>query len=85
MDPQTILNLAFSLGGILGGMILKIFYDKLNQLQSTDEKIAADITEIKVKLPSEYVHKDDFQHLTDVLFEKLDRIEAKLDNKADKK
>jgi len=84
MDPQTILNLAFSISGVLGGIILKIFYDKLNQLQRTDEKIAADITEIKVKLPSEYVHKDEFHHLTDAIFEKLDRIESKLDKKADK-
>jgi len=84
MDSQTVLNIAFSLGGLLGGFIFKIFYDKLNQLQKTDEKISADITEIKVKLPSEYVHKNDFNHMVEVLFEKLDRIEAKLDNKADK-
>lgn len=84
MDSQVIINIAFTIIGILGGFILNTIFRKLEVLQRTDEGIARDMTELKVALPSNYVHKEDFKHLTDVLFEKLDRIESKLDKKVDK-
>ena len=74
---QTLFNIAVGLGGFLGGFLLKIIWDAIKELRKT-------LGELEVRLPDAYVKKDDFQHFSDAIFRKLDKIEDKIDAKADK-
>lgn len=74
---QTLFNVAVGLGGFLGGFLLKIIWDAIKEIRQT-------VGELEVRLPEAYVRKDDFQHFSDAIFRKLDKIEDKIDNKADK-
>ncbi len=74
---QTLFNIAVGLGGFLGGFLLKIIWDAIKELRVT-------MNELEVRLPDAYVKKDDFQHFSDAIFRKLDKIEDKIDAKADK-
>ena len=74
---QTLFNIAVGLGGFLGGFLLKIIWDAIKELRET-------VGELEVRLPEAYVKKDDFQHFSDAIFRKLDKIEDKIDNKVDK-
>ena len=74
---QTLFNIAIGLGGFLGGFLLKIVWDAIKELRKT-------LGELEVRLPDAYVKKDDFQHFSDAIFRKLDKIEDKIDAKADK-
>ena len=77
MDSQGIIDVAFALIGALGGFILKSIHSDIKALTSK-------IQEIEVLVAGEYVKRDSFDAMTSKLFDKLDKIDAKLDLKADK-
>lgn len=84
MDFQHLFNIAIALIGALGGWILKILWDALRDLQEADKVLTDKVATIEVLVAGQYVRKDDFDRLADALFRKLDRIQDKLDDKADK-
>lgn len=87
MTPENIqlfFNFGIAILGIMVGIILNRIFVAIDGLKKTDEELSRDVKQLAVKLPTDYVHKQEFQHLTDALFKKLDRIEQKIDSKADK-
>lgn len=74
---QTLFNLAVAACGMLGGWLLKTVMDELKTLRAANDRLKDD-------LANNYVRRDDFKDLTKAMFEKLDRIEDKLDGKVDK-
>ncbi len=84
MDTQTAFNIALSLIAFLGGWVLNSLRDSIKSLQKTDSELADKVQRIEVLVAGQYVKRDDMDKLTSALFAKLDKIEAKLDGKADK-
>lgn len=70
---QAAFNVAFTLAGALGGVLLKGLRDDINR-----NRAALD------DLPSTYARRDDLKSLGDELKATLARIEDKIDRKADK-
>lgn len=77
VDYQTAFNILIAIAGFLGGWIL-------NSLKSDIIMLTKDVKEIEVLVAGTYVKRDDMDKLGAAIFHKLDRIEAKLDQKADK-
>jgi len=69
---------------LLGGWFLRIMWDSVSGLQAQDRELAEKVGKIEVLVAGEYVRKDDFDRVIERLFDKLDHIELKIDNKADK-
>ena len=84
MDFQTAFDLAIAVAGFLGGFILKAVWDGLKDLRMADKGLAEKVSSIEILVAGQYVKRDDIDKLTLALFAKLDKIEAKLDGKADK-
>lgn len=88
MFDQTILNWAFGLFGTAGGWWMKTMWESLQDLQSADRGLAEKVAAIDTLVAGQYVKRDYFEaKMTDLsagIFRKLDRIEDKLDLKADK-
>lgn len=84
MDFQDLFNTA--MGGllVLGGWFMRIMWDSLQGLQQQDRDLAEKVGKIEVLVAGEYVRKDDFDRIIERLFDKLDHIEMKIDQKADK-
>jgi len=59
-------------------------WESLNELRSADARLTEKVQAIEVLVAGNYVTKSDLNVLTEALFKKLDRIESKVDNKADK-
>lgn len=81
---QLIINAAF--GGLAAvlSFLLKVVWDGLRDLQKADIELATQIASVKLMMSDTYIKKEDFDRMTAALFNKLDRIELKLDTKADK-
>jgi hypothetical protein len=84
MDGQMIINL-------LAGSALAVIGWFARQLWDAVERLKADVKDIEICLPSNYVRKQDmsdFKHDMEVRFDKLEamlaRIFEKLDQKQDK-
>jgi len=59
-------------------------FQSLDALREQDNKLTAEITAIRIALPTNYVTKPDMEGFVNAIFKKLDVISEKLDGKADK-
>ena len=84
MDTQTAFNIVLSAVAFLGGWVLNSLRDSIKALQKTDAELADKVQHIEVLVAGQYVKRDDLEKLSTALFNKLDKIEMKLDGKADK-
>ena len=81
---QTLVNwLLAGFGGLIG-FLLNVVWQAVKDLQKADKVLAERVGEIEVLVAGSYITKTDFTSVTDAIFRKLDRIEDKLDGKADK-
>lgn len=85
---QTLINIILGGGGILGGWFIKAIWDSLKELKETDDKLANKVQAIEVVVVGEYLKRDEFKEefktYHQAIFAKLDKIESKVDSKADK-
>jgi len=81
---QTFFNIAITLIGFLGGWVLNSLKSSIEALQRADTALTAKVQAIEVLVAGTYVKRDDMDKLGAALFAKLDKIENKLDSKADK-
>lgn len=81
---QTIINWLLAGFGALIGFLLNAVWQAVKDLQSADKELASKVAEIEVLVAGDYVKREEFNQTVTALFSKLDRIEDKIDKKADK-
>ena len=84
MDFQELFNIAMGFVMAIFGWFLRISWESLTALQKQDRDLADKVARIEVLVAGEYVKKDEFDRAIERLFDKLDHIEMKIDQKADK-
>lgn len=88
MNEQVIFNWSVGIAGAVAGWWLKMMWDEIKELKHQDKELAERVASIDVLVAGQYVKREyleaKVQELTTALFNKLDRIEDKLDRKADK-
>ena len=77
MELQAMFNIVAGVCGALGGWWLNAMWQVMRELE---RKVAS----IDVLVAGSYVKRDEFEKLGEAIFEKLDKIDAKLDRKVDK-
>lgn len=81
---QTIVNVAITAFGAMIGYIITGIRTSIKELEEADKKQVDRVNRLEVDVASAYVRKQDFDKFEAILFTKLDRIENKIDSKADK-
>jgi len=84
LDFQTLFNAAIALISFGLGFIVNRLFQSLDALREQDNKLTAEITAIRIALPTNYVTKPDMEGFVNAIFKKLDVISNKLDKKVDK-
>jgi len=84
VDYQLLFNIAGGLAAFLGGWWMKVLHESIRDLQDGEKKLAEKVSSIEILVAGNYVKRDDFDKSVEAIFRKLDRIEDKLDGKADK-
>ena len=84
MFDQTMFNIALSISGFLGGWVLKVIWDAVKDLQVADKVLVEKVATIEILIAGNYMSKTDFDKIAAAIFAKLDKIDDKLDRKADK-
>jgi len=77
-------NNLFYISGFLGGWVLKVIWDAVKDLQVADKVLVEKVATIEILIAGKYMSKADFDKIAIAIFAKLDKIEDKLDKKADK-
>ena len=83
-ETQTYFNLAIMVFGGLGGWILNSLRDSIRSLHDNDAALSAKLQGIEVLVAGKYATNESIEKITTALFAKLDKIDAKLDGKADR-
>ena len=74
----------FALVGVLGGWWMKAMWEAIKSLEQADKALGSQVADLKVLVAGGYVRTEKFDSMSKAIFAKLDRIEDKLDGKADK-
>ena len=84
MDSQDFINLALGAISFLGGWVVKNLQDSMKSLRDADERLTLKVQSIEVLVAGQYIKREDFDRTIEALFAKLDKIENKLDMKANR-
>ncbi len=84
MNEQQFFNVAFAIIGALGGWWMRVMWQSLKELEQQDSKLADKVGSMEVLVAGQYVKRDDMNRDIATIFAKLDRIEDKINKKADK-
>lgn len=84
MDQQQLFNVLFAIVGVLGGWWMKAMWEAVKDLEKADHALSNQVADLKVLVAGGYVRTEQFDNMSKAIFTKLDRIEDKLDGKADK-
>jgi hypothetical protein len=81
---QTIINWMMGGFGALIGFMLKAVWQAVKDLQTADKELSDKVSGIEVLVAGDYVRRSEFEKTVERLFKKLDTIESKINDKADK-
>lgn len=68
----------------VGGWVLNSLRDSQKRRDDFEQEISDRVQAMQLLIAGDYVKKDEFRALSDAIFRKLDKIEDKIDGKADK-
>ena len=68
--------------GAVLSLLWKTNSDKIKELQDGHARVSGEIREIELLVAGDYVKREDFERTLTALFAKLDRMETKIDGKA---
>ena len=83
-EYQLFFNIAAGIIGSFGALLLRSQLDAIKDLQKSHADLVQKHASIEVLVAGNYAKKDDVDRLGSAIFAKLDKIENKLDQKADK-
>lgn len=84
MESQTIFDLVLGALMLAGGWIMRVMWESLKELRTQDQELAEKVSQIEILVAGEYVKRSEFERSIQRIFDKLDIIDAKLSNKADR-
>lgn len=84
MGWEEAFNVLLALAMVGFGWALRIFYNGIRDLRQEDQRLAERIMNMQTQMASHYVHKEDWRAFAESLRDQLNRIEKKIDSKADK-
>jgi hypothetical protein len=79
MDPQYVIDVAFGLVAVFLGWTVKRIYHSLDDLWKKHDETMQRITRLAIELPKQYVTKNDLSKAIDVIHERFDKLDSKLD------
>ena len=81
---QMMINWLLGGFGTLIGFLMHILWQAVKDLQSSDKDMNDKISDIEVLVAGSYMTRAELTEIMKTVFTKLDRIEQKLDKKADR-
>jgi hypothetical protein len=81
---QTLINWLVAAAGAVFGFIGKSLWEAVKDLQVADKALADKVNSIEVLVAGKYVTRDELSVAIGRIADQLDRIEGKLEKKADR-
>ena len=79
MEVHQLIDVGFAVMAFFGGWVLKRIYHSIDELWRKHDEVTQRLTRLAIELPKQYVTKDDLSKAIDIIHERFDKIDAKLD------
>jgi len=79
MEVQYVVDIAFAVVAFFMVWVLKRIYHSIDELWKKHDEHTRRLTELAIELPKQYVTKNDLSKAIDVIHERFDKVDAKLD------
>jgi hypothetical protein len=79
MEVSYILDAALGLLAVFLGWTVNRIYHSIDDLWRKHDEVTQRLTKLAIELPKQYVTKDDLSKAIDVIHERFDKIDRKLD------
>ena len=81
MDSSVhyIIEGALAVGGFMVALIIKRAYKSIDELWDKHNEMTRRLTEMAIDLPKNYVTKNDLTHALDIIHDRFDKLDAKLE------
>ena len=71
-------------GGFMVGLIIKRAYQSIDDLWKKHDEVVTRLTNIAIELPKNYVTKNDLTHALDIIHDRFDKLDEKLEKIANR-
>ena len=68
-----------AVGGFMGGLIVKRAYHSIDELWKKHDEMTEKLTNMAIDLPKNYVTKNDLTHAIDIIHDRFDKLDVKLE------
>ena len=79
MEVQYVIDAAFGLAAMFLGWTVTRIYHSIDELWRKHDEVTQRLTRLAIELPKQYVTKDDLSKAIDVIHERFDKLETKID------
>jgi prefoldin subunit 5 len=79
MEMQYVIDAAFGLAAMFLGWTVTRIYHSIDDLWRKHDEVTQRLTKLAIELPKQYVTKDDLAKAIDVIHERFDKLEVKID------
>jgi|TARA_B100000809_G_C14775362_1_gene400964 hypothetical protein len=79
MEVQYVIDAAFGLAAMFLGWTVTRIYHSIDELWRKHDDVTQRLTRLAIELPKQYVTKDDLTKAIDVIHERFDKLEVKID------
>ena len=68
-----------AVGGFMVGLIVKRAYHSIDELWKKHDEMTEKLTNMAIDLPKNYVTKNDLTHAIDIIHDRFDKLDVKLE------
>lgn len=79
MEIHYIIEGVLAAGGFMVGIIVKRAYQSIDDLWRKQDEMTRRLTEMAIELPKNYVTKNDLSQAMDIVHNRFDKIDTKLE------
>jgi len=80
MDINNIIDMAFGVAVLFVGYTMNRLFHNIDELWRKHDEVTLRVTKMAIEIPKEYVTKSDLNRAIEIIHERFDKLEAKIDS-----
>ena len=80
MDVNSIIDIAFGVACLFVGYTINRLFHNIDELWRKHDEVTQRLTKMAIEIPKEYVTKNDLNRAIEIIHERIDKLEVKIDS-----
>ena len=80
MDVNSLIDIAFGVACLFVGYTINRLFHNIDELWRKHAEVTQRLTKMAIEIPKEYVTKNDLNRAIEIIHERFDKLEVKIDS-----